>query len=366
MKFDLKTMKKRLGCLKAPVDHRDFRLRAPRRLYFPESINYLEEMTPVEDQGQEGSCVGFACGAMKEWQEQKDWDREIDLSSRFIYEEARKIDTFPDTEDGTDIRSAMKILLNNGVCTEQCWPYIPGNPGNPCEEAEADAAKYKIKTFAAINGIQDMKSALVNNGPFVIGVVVFDSWFQPVVKETGEIPLPTPEEINKLREDPSAFGGHAICIIGYDDQTQHFKFKNSWGKNWGSNGYGTIPYDYLKDYGWDAWTTVDIITPDIPEPKTLRIGDEITGILNETNDFKMYKVILGKKIKVILDGPSNQDFDLYIKHGGQPTLNDYDNRGYSGTASEDISIDDAEPGDYYIMVRSYKGSGQYNLKIDLE
>ncbi len=81
MKYELKNMKIRLGCIKAPVDHRDFILRAPRRLYLPESIDYTNEMTPVEDQGSEGSCVGQACGAMKEWQEQKDWDRYINLSS---------------------------------------------------------------------------------------------------------------------------------------------------------------------------------------------------------------------------------------------------------------------------------------------
>lgn len=362
----LEEMKKRLGCLRAPEDRRDFVFRAPRRLFLPESMDYREEMTPVEDQGAEGSCVGFACGAMKEWQEQKDWGRYINLSSRYIYEKARKIDTYPDDSDGTDIRSAMKILLNNGACTEGCWPYIARNPGEPCDDAEGEAAKYKIKTYTAIHGIQDMKVALVNDGPFVIGVVVFDSWFQSSVDETGEVPMPTQEEITRLQEDPYAFGGHAICIIGYDDGLQRFKFKNSWGVDWGNNGYGTIPYDYLKDYGWDAWTTVDVITPDIPQPKPLKIGDEITGILNETHDYKMYRITLGKKLKVNLDGPTGHDFDLYIKCGEQPTLNDYDDRGYTGTASEEVSIDDAEPGDYYIMVRSYKGSGEYRLKVELE
>ena len=364
--MELAEMKKRLGCLRAPEDRRDFLFRSPRRLYLPESIDYMGEMTPVEDQGSEGSCVGFACGAMKEWQEQKDWSRYINLSSRFIYEEARKIDGYPDTEDGTDIRSAMKILLNKGVCTEDCWPYIPQNPGQPCGNAESEAETYKIGTYTAINGIQDMKTALANNGPFVIGVVVFDSWFQPNMHESGEIQMPTPEEVTTFEENPQAFGGHAICIIGYDDQRQRFKFKNSWGVNWGNNGYGTIPYDYLKDYGWDAWTTVDVITPHIPDPKSLKIGDEITGNLTETNDFKIYKVTLGKKLKVKLEGPSGQDFDLYIKKDQHPTLTDYDDRGYTGTASEEVSIDEAETGDYYIMVRSYKGSGAYTLKVDVE
>ena len=362
----LEEMKSRLGCLRAPEDRRDFVLRVTRRLYLPEAVDYTNDMTPVEDQGSEGSCVGFACGAMKEWQEQKDWNRYIDLSSRYIYEKARKIDTYPDDRDGTDIRSAMKILLNHGVCTEECWPYVQRNAGQPCGDAESEAAKYKIKTYTAIQGIQEMKAALVDNGPFVIGVVVFDSWLHLSVDQTGEIPMPTQEEIERYREDPDAFPGHAICIVGYDDQKQNFKFKNSWGTNWGANGYGSIPYDYLKDYGWDAWTAIDVITPDIPEPKSVKIGDEVTGVLNETHDFKIYKLTIGEKLKVKLNGPSNQDFDLYIKQGAHPTLNDYDARGFSGTASEEVSIDKAKPGDYYIMVRSWRGSGEYKLKVDLE
>jgi len=127
-----------------------------------------------------------------------------------------------------------------------------------------------------------------------------------------------------------------------------------------------IPYDYLKDYGWDAWTTIDVVSPDIPQPKPLKIGDEVTGVLNETDDFKVYTINLGKKLKVKLEGPIGPDFDLYIKKGEQPTINDYDDRGYTGTATEEVSIDEAGEGEYYIMVRSYKGSGEYKLKVVFE
>lgn len=366
MKVNVEDMKKRLGCFKAPEDKRDYVFRSPRRLFLPERIDYTDEMTQVEDQGAEGSCVGFACGAMKEWQEKKDWGRDINLSSRFIYEEARRIDNYPDTSDGTDIRSAVKILLNKGVCSEDCWPYEANYPGTPCGNAEVEAAEYKIKTYTAINGIQDMKSALVNNGPFVIGVVVFDSWFQPDVDNTGDIPMPLTEEVEKYQDDPYAFGGHAICIVGYDEQARKFRFKNSWGLGWGNNGYGTIWYDYIKDYGWDGWTTVDLVTPDVPGPKTLDIGEEVIGALNGTNDYKIYKVTMGTKLKARLTGPADQDFDLYIKHKGQPATDDYDDRGYSGTASEEVSIEKAKPGDYYIMVRSYRGGGEFRLKVGLE
>lgn len=42
-------------------------------------------------------------------------------------------------------------------------------------------------------------------------------------------------------------GGHAVLVIGYNDATQRFIVRNSWGTNWGMKGYFTMPYDYLLD-----------------------------------------------------------------------------------------------------------------------
>jgi len=49
-------------------------------------------------------------------------------------------------------------------------------------------------------------------------------------------------------------GGHAVVMVGYDDQKKQVKFVNSWGKNWGDKGFGYLPYEYLEKYMSDAWT----------------------------------------------------------------------------------------------------------------
>lgn len=88
--------------------------------------------------------------------------------------------------------------------------------------------------------------------------------------------------------------------------------------------------------------------------------------LSRTGEVKHFKVSLGNKLSVTLQGPDGQDFDLYVKKGAVPTTEDYDAIGYSGSANEKVVISPAQPGDYYIMVRSYQGSGDFEIKVDLE
>jgi C1A family cysteine protease len=51
-------------------------------------------------------------------------------------------------------------------------------------------------------------------------------------------------------------GGHAVIAVGYNDTTQRFIVRNSWGSKWGNKGYFTMPYAYLTDSNLadDFWT----------------------------------------------------------------------------------------------------------------
>ena len=93
-----------------------------------------------------------------------------------------------------------------------------------------------------------MKSCLAAGYPFVFGFVVFTSFESDIVASTGVVPMPTPTE--------QSVGGHAVLAVGYDDATQRFKVRNSWGIDWAQNGFFTIPYDYLtnNELSSDVWT----------------------------------------------------------------------------------------------------------------
>jgi GNAT superfamily N-acetyltransferase len=77
-----------------------------------------------------------------------------------------------------------------------------------------------------------------------IVVEAFESWRKA---PGGRISMPA-------SGDPS-IGLHAVLLTGYKDSGATISFINSWGRNWGDRGYGTMPFEYLKHYFHDAAVT---------------------------------------------------------------------------------------------------------------
>ena len=249
-------MKRKMGCLRDKLDERDFLMRSYLPLVkLPVKLDYTVKMSPVRDQGDEGTCVGFASSVgMKEYQEQKDYEKLVVLSPRYLYSECKKIDGMPESE-GTSIRMAMKVLFDKGVCRENFWPYVPKQINKAKSGAVADAKKFKVKSFARILNLHELRTSLAVNGPCVIGVQVYEGMMDA---KNGVVPMPGKEEYS--------VGGHAICHVGYEDGKKRIKFKNSWSEKWGDNGYGYLPYTYIEKFMMDAWSSVDI---EDPNPLTL-------------------------------------------------------------------------------------------------
>jgi len=95
-----------------------------------------------------------------------------------------------------------------------------------------------------------------------------------------------------------------------------------------------------------------------------------TDTIYSTYDEKLYcfDINAAEEITVTLNGPqSGEDFDLYLKFGSPPTLDDYDMASTSSASQEQISgFTSPSAGPLYIMVWSYLGSGEYNIQVTLQ
>ena len=78
--------------------------------------------SPVEDQGQLGSCTANALVGALEFLELKDGAQFVDLSRLFLYYNERVIEGTVDHDSGAFIRDGIKSLAKQGVCTEPEWP----------------------------------------------------------------------------------------------------------------------------------------------------------------------------------------------------------------------------------------------------
>lgn len=256
--FDLRKDPEDIRDYKFTTTIKDFAKRKEYLASLPSSIDWTNEMSPVKDQKFLGSCVAFSVAAVKEWQEQKEQQEEVfagkdykrlekyyDLSESWIYWTCKKIDGIPD-EEGTFLRSAMKVLNKVGVPCEKAWPYNDKVRGNPASWASLIARWSLTESYYRLENIDDIKGALVN-GPCVIGIGCFEEIMN--VGSDGIVPYPAQPEY--------CLGGHAVCLVSYDNDKQLVKFKNSWG-DWGNNGYGYLSYNYIRDFMWDAWACKDM------------------------------------------------------------------------------------------------------------
>jgi C1A family cysteine protease len=80
--------------------------------------------------------------------------------------------------------------------------------------------------------------------PVVFGIDVFDR-FMSLLSDNSIVSFPVSTE--------ESVGGHAMCLVGYDLRTKMFLAKNSFGTDWGDNGYCWIPFKYFETYSYDKW-----------------------------------------------------------------------------------------------------------------
>ena len=80
------------------------------------------------------------------------------------------------------------------------------------------------------------------NDGVAVSLELFEGWISP---PDGVIPLPS--------EGDRSLGSHVVSLLGYNSNKGMFQFPNSFGEQWGYNGYGQFPYDYLDNYAFECY-----------------------------------------------------------------------------------------------------------------
>jgi len=235
---------KRYGWTRDLPDQRDHLFAAPRAnlLMLPPSADLRGQCPPVYDQGQLGSCTANAIGAAIEFDQMKQKLKTVFPPSRlFIYYNERDMEGTVDSDSGGQIRDGVKSVAQLGDVPESEWPYDIGKfAEKPPAKCYADARKYKVVSYQRVlQTASQMKGCLASGFPFVFGFTVYSSFEGPEVAKTGLVHMPLQGE--------KTLGGHAVMAVGYDDASQTFWVRNSWGPAWGISGYFKMPYAYLLD-----------------------------------------------------------------------------------------------------------------------
>jgi C1A family cysteine protease len=233
----------------------------------PSKVDLRQYFSPIEDQGTLGSCTANAAVGLVEYFQRRAKNEYIDASRLFVYKATRNyLGWTGDT--GAYLRSTAGALALFGAPPERFWPYdIDNFDVEPSAFCYAFGQQFQTIKYYRLDPagttpdqlLDQVRGHLASGLPSMFGFTVYSSISQ--ANANGDIPFPA--------EGERVLGGHAIVAVGYDDDyvisnangpdtTGALKIRNSWGADWGDEGYGAIPYEYIaRGLAEDFWVILD-------------------------------------------------------------------------------------------------------------
>lgn len=222
-----------MGAIRAPIPPNAWRMvRAVRAL----APRFFCARSPVRDQGDLGSCTGFAFSLAWAIIHTAILKAPGIIPSALAFYYFNRYESNPlwvGEDTGAFMEPSARALMRYGAGSEALWPYDPvAYAIRPDAAYLAQAADHLLKAYYRATTVAAAKTALAGGLPVVTSFDVPHSFI-----ETGE----TGEWVDK---GGRAVGGHALCLVGYDDEHPYgssyasrgaFLVQNSWGRDWGTH-----------------------------------------------------------------------------------------------------------------------------------
>ena len=200
----------------------------------PSSVDWRTQgaVTPVKNQKSCGSCWSFSTtGALE-------GIYAIKRGNLVSFSEQQLVDCDYIRAGGTslgcnggDMESAMEwIGKNNGLCTEQAYPYVSGDTqtNGPCQKTCSIVSGSDVSTTVSVSANSDnaMMTALAQQ-PVSVAIEADQSSFQ--LYKSGVFTGSCGTNLD-----------HGVLLVGYGTMNglDYYILKNSWGSSsWGDQGY---------------------------------------------------------------------------------------------------------------------------------
>ena len=220
----------------------------------PASVDLSDKMPPVGNQGIQQSCVAWAVAyALTSYQEKQELGQQYLFSPSFIYNQINNGMNAP-----TYVTDALNVLSDQGVCELTEMPYNENDwLTKPSATAKEDAKKFRIDFWRQVN-IQDtkeVKAQLAAGYPVIIGADVTKEFIDEGYAKKADF---------IWKDAGTSAGGHCMLLVGYNDQKNAFRVMNSWGKDWGDNGFTWIDYKFFPTVIKYGFVAKDAVTPNAP------------------------------------------------------------------------------------------------------
>lgn len=238
-------MKQRYGWRPSLPDHRDL-VADPAGVKILPEVDPRNELPPVYDQGQLGSCTANAVAAAIEY-DARLGGRDIGgTPSRLdIYWQERQLEHEPAGQDtGAYGRDGFRAAHGTGTIPEKAWPYDVAKFSTAPPHLVAQ--RHKIGAYKSVLRLTSaFKQVLSNRQTIAFGFTVYESFEGADVAKTGLVPVPTKAE--------QVLGGHEMLLVGYlKSEPKYAIGRNSWGTGWGLSGYCLFPWAILLNPGMSS------------------------------------------------------------------------------------------------------------------